>query len=230
MNVLALETSERIGSLAILETQDKEIQSVQTLRLAEDCRSAQSLLPELKTMLSSKGWGVDQLDLICVTTGPGSFTGLRIGVTVAKTLAFATGAKLAGINTLNAIAASVQEYGSRLWTIIDAQRQELFVACYQQPASIDSTVEPKISVVSIDSWLTKLEAGDTVAGSPLHKIADRLPSSVNVTDSSTWAPQAEFVGRLGVQAYHQDCLSDPMQLTPHYYRQSAAEEKADALG
>ncbi len=228
MRVLALETSERIGSVAVLNAQKNLIDLIHSAALPGDQRSAQSLLPALIEILAACDWRADDLDLICVTTGPGSFTGLRIGVTVAKTLAYATSAKLVGVPTLSAMAASVPLGQQRLWAILDAQRQELFAACFADGGQVAAMSSPEESVVGIDEWIRQLREGDTVVGPPLKKLSERLPASVDVADETSWSPQAALVGRLGIAAYQEGKSDDPLQLVPHYSRQSAAEEKAAA--
>ncbi|NOY40248.1 MAG: tRNA (adenosine(37)-N6)-threonylcarbamoyltransferase complex dimerization subunit type 1 TsaB [Planctomycetes bacterium] len=228
MRVLALETSERIGSVAMLNAQKDRVDLIHSATLPGDQRSAQSLLPALREILAACDWRADDLDLICVTTGPGSFTGLRIGVTVAKTLAYATGAKLIGVPTLSAMAASIPPAQQRLWAILDAQRQELFAACFAEGGQVAAMSAPEVSIVGIDQWMRQLREGDTVVGPPLKKLSERLPAGVNVAEESSWAPQAVLVGRLGIATHQEGKTDDPLQLVPNYYRQSAAEEKADA--
>ncbi len=170
------------------------------------------------------GWKPSQLELICVTTGPGSFTGLRIGVTTAKTLAYATGAKLVGVHTLAAMVAGLEFSAPRLWAILDAQRQELFVARFE-PNWQEQT--PTTQVLPVDLWLEQLRPGEVVSGPPLKKLAGRMPEGVRIADEKHWPPKAEQVGQLGFSAFQAGHTIDPMQLVPHYYRKSAAEEKAD---
>ncbi len=227
MRVLALETSERVGSLATLQTSEKQISEVRGTFLPDDQRSAQSLLPAIQSLLTESGWKPNQLDLICVTTGPGSFTGLRIGVTTAKTLAYATGAELVEVHTLATIAAAVSAPHERLWTIVDAQRQELFVAEFKPGWQEHPDDIPETRIIGVDQWLQKLAPGDVVSGPPLQKLADRLPAGVCVADVEEWKPRAEPVGRIGVAAYQRGRTVDAMQLVPRYYRKSAAEEKAE---
>jgi len=233
VRVIALETSERIGSVALLDAQGGEANSgkvniVHSQTLPDDQRSAQSLLPAITELLTECGWRADELDLICVTTGPGSFTGLRIGVTVAKTLAYAAGAKLVGVPTLSAMAAGVPTTGARLWAILDAQRQELFTASFAKGGLAAAMGDAEISVVGIVPWIQQLQPGDTVVGPPLKKLTERLPVGIEVVDEPLWAPQAAWIGQLGIESYRSGKSDEPMQLVPQYYRKSAAEEKADA--
>ncbi len=226
LRILALETSERVGSLATLQASQEQIAIVRSVSLPSDQRSAQSLLPAIRSLLAECAWKPSQLDLLCVSTGPGSFTGLRIGVTTAKTLAYATGAKLVEVHTLAAIAAGVSPAYERLWTILDAQRQELFVAKFEPGWQDQPSLLPETHILSIEQWLQALSPGDAVSGPPLQKLADRLPAEVQVVDAKFWKPNAEAVGRLGVAAFQNGHAVDAMQLVPRYYRKSAAEEKA----
>src|SRR5262249_41581863 len=122
MRILALETTGQSGSIALL--QDETIVREATLPQTE--RSAKSLAPAIQRILSESRWKAREIELITVATGPGSFTGLRIGVTTAKTLAYAIGAQVIGVNTLQAIAAQAPSETYRLWAIVDAQRQQVF--------------------------------------------------------------------------------------------------------
>jgi len=228
VRVLALETSERVGSLTTMQVSEGSFSEVRGTLLPSDQRSARSLLPTIQTLLAESGWKPTQLDLLCVTTGPGSFTGIRIGVTTAKTLAYATGAALVEVHTLAAIAAAVSTPQERLWTILDAQRQELFVAQFKPDWQDHPDDIPETHIVGVEQWLQELVPGDVVSGPPLQKLADRLPAGVHVVDAEDWKPRAEAVGRLGVAAYQRGRSVDAIQLVPRYYRKSAAEEKADA--
>ena len=174
-------------------------------------------------LLHACHWQPSEIDLVCVTTGPGSFTGLRIGVTAVKTFAFAVNAKLVGVHTLAALAASVPNRTGRVWAILDAQRQELFVAEFE---SGQIPHVPETRILGIDNWLTELRVGDSVVGTPLAQLAERLPTGVTTVDARLWQPQASVTGQLGYELFQEGELVDPVQLVPNYYRKSAAEEKA----
>jgi len=227
LRIIAIETSERVGTLAVLRSQGPDVELISSAELPGDQRTAQVLLPTLHELLDRCGWKPRDLELVCVTTGPGSFTGLRLGITTAKTLAYASGAELVGVETLATIGANKESSGGRLWAILDAQRQELFVACFEQEWRTSETGLPETQILSSEEWLTQLRAGDLVAGPPLAKLGDRLPAGVETVDSHLWKPQAVMVGRLGFAAHQRRQTVNPMQLVPNYYRKSAAEEKAE---
>ncbi|TWU20845.1 tRNA (adenosine(37)-N6)-threonylcarbamoyltransferase complex dimerization subunit type 1 TsaB [Bythopirellula polymerisocia] len=225
MRILAFETSLRQGSIAALESSQSSTQLVAERQLPSDQRSAQSLLPALSQLCSECGWKPAEVELVCVTTGPGSFTGLRIGITAAKALAYAVGAKLVGVHSLAALAAGVPQPSGNLWTILDAQRQELFVASFEEKAI---TQYPETRILSTNDWLAVLKPGDSVVGPPLDHLCGKLPSGVDAVDENLWQPQARIVGQLGYEFFCRGHTVDPMQLVPNYFRKSAAEEKADA--
>lgn len=223
MRILSLETSLRQGSVATLVGDGDKVELRNELLLPASERSAQTLLPTVADVLKACHWQPTDIDLVCVTTGPGSFTGLRIGVTAAKTLAFAVNARVVGVHTLAALAASVPNRVGRLWAIMDAQRQELFAASFEGGNSTD---EPVTRILSIDAWLTQLRAGDSVVGPPLAQLAEQLPEGVTAVAAKLWQPQAKIVGTLAYDLFQRGHTTNPVQLVPNYYRKSAAEEKA----
>ncbi|MCH2114364.1 MAG: tRNA (adenosine(37)-N6)-threonylcarbamoyltransferase complex dimerization subunit type 1 TsaB [Pirellulales bacterium] len=232
MRVLALETSQRQATLAAILDDSSGGQrarcSVLSERtLAPEERTAQSLVPAINEMLASCLWRPADVELICVSTGPGSFTGLRLGVTAAKTLAYATEASLVGVPTMAAIAARASADGGRLWTVLDAQRRELFSACFSVLPGKSAQPLVPTSLLSIDCWLEQVCPGDTVSGPPVASLLERFPTGVVASPAASWAPRAVEVGQLGAAAFHRGEAIDPMQLVPQYYRRSAAEEKAD---
>jgi len=222
VKVVALETSGTRGSVALLDG----ARLLAEHRLPADERSARSLLPCLKAMLDEHGWRPTDVEMVGVTTGPGSFTGLRIGVVTAKTFAYATGAHLVGVHTLAAIAAGVGEAVGRLWTLLDAQRGELFVATFAPGRHIADDDPPVTEILAVPRWMDGLNPGDVVAGPPLAKWRDQLPAGVIVADEAAWSPMAGATGRLTVEQFQRHGGVSPMELVPQYYRKSAAEEKA----
>ncbi len=142
MRVLALDTTDRAGSLALfVDGQPAEV------RPGTPTRSHGERLPgEIQDLLDAHGLGARDVDLFAVAVGPGSFTGLRVGIATIQGLALVTGRPVVPVSALEALAWSVRaRAGSRLlgaW--IDAQRREVFGALYQvmQPAAPASDRAP----------------------------------------------------------------------------------------
>jgi tRNA threonylcarbamoyladenosine biosynthesis protein TsaB len=225
MRILALETSGRIGSIALLAGEAAAATPLLARDLPPGERSARSLLPAVRQALDRQGWRPADLELIAVATGPGSFTGLRIGVVAAKTLAYALGARLVGVHTLAAMAQGVAARRGRLWTVLDAQRQELFAAQFDLARAVADQAEPPTDILPLDAWLARLAPGDAVVGPPLAKLRDRIPPGVVIVDAKQQEPAATHVGRLAAILADRGATVDPLALVPHYFRQSAAEEK-----
>jgi tRNA threonylcarbamoyladenosine biosynthesis protein TsaB len=222
MRTVALETTQKTGTIALFDGG----RQVDSSSLVESQRSAQSLAVGLRDLLKRHQWGMGNIGLVAVTHGPGSFTGLRVGVTAAKTLAYAVGADVLGVNTLEAIAAAAPQQFEYIWAVMDAQRQELFAARFQRHATGLVTLDPTC-VTDVESWLTRLRSGDAVSGPVLARLQDLLPDNIHAVDSSVWAPHAQWAGRLAIDQYASGRRDDVWRLVPHYFRKSAAEEKLE---
>jgi tRNA threonylcarbamoyladenosine biosynthesis protein TsaB len=225
MRILALETSGLSGSVALLD----ETSGFQASReLAVGQRSAQALAPAIHEALKSAGWSPREVEAVAVTAGPGSFTGLRIGVTTAKTLAYALGAAIVGVNSLDVLAAAIPPTDAKLWALLDAHRGELFAASYRTDAAgawLREDTTRECSLPTIDAWLAQLAPCDIVTGPVLAKLASRLPGDVVATAEEFRSPQALYVAKLAARRLTAGERDDLWNLVPFYGRLSAAEEK-----
>jgi tRNA threonylcarbamoyladenosine biosynthesis protein TsaB len=226
MRILALETSGTSGSVAALMAENVLCQ----LELDPALRSARSLAPALHQVLNEAGWRPRDVQLVAIVVGPGSFTGLRVGVTTAKAFAYAVGAEILGVDTLEVLAEQAPADSSVVHAAIDAQRQELFVATFSgtDHFSLSRVPQAATRIIAIDAWLESLEPGDVVIGPALAKLKDRLPPDVLVAPEACWAPMAANVGRIASRRYAAGERGDLWRLAPAYLRRSAAEEKAAA--
>lgn len=223
--ILALETSGRYGSVATLWGYPDRVEPICQISLTVDQRTAEALAPALKQLLEDTEWTPGSINLVAVTVGPGSFTGLRIGVTTAKVFAYAMGAEVIAVNTLDVLAAQAPVLDNPLWTIMDAQRQELFTAKYAIGLTGKYERERATSIISQGVWLESLQGTECVTGPALHRFGKRLPSEVSTTPVESWQPMAEAVGQVAWNAYQVGQRDDLWRLAPNYYRASAAEEK-----
>jgi tRNA threonylcarbamoyladenosine biosynthesis protein TsaB len=227
MRILAFETSGNAGSVALLDATAGLARLISEATVPVGQRTAKSLAPLTHELLKQADWLPASIELITVAVGPGSFTGLRIGVTMAKTFAYAVGAQVIGINTLEVIAAQAPPSAAPLWAVIDAQRQELFTAKF---ASLDDGQPLKFvsetKIMTLSAWYPAIEQGDRVSGPGLQRLPAPLPTDVTKIDETSWQPQASTVGQLAWQQYQGGRRDDLWKLAPIYYRPSAAEEKA----
>ena len=252
MLILALETSSQAGSVALLECRDPappghwegDAPSEPQVRLdasasascanvlsqrllAADQRSAQTLTPAMAEVLADAGRKAGDVELVAVTVGPGSFTGLRVGVTAAKTFAYATGCQCSGVDTLEVIAeqASGQPSASgEVHAVLDAQRKELFLARFRWQEGALVRLEDN-RIVPVESWLAGLAPGTVVTGGGIDRLIDRLPPGAIAVPPHLGQPQAIMVGKLAWRQFQAGRRDDLWKLAPQYLRPSAAEEK-----
>ena len=135
MRILAIETTDKTGTIAAADGSNL----LAEMELDRSQRSAQSLVPGLHRLLESVGWQPGDVQLVAVTVGPGSFTGLRVGIATAKVLAYAVGAEILGIDTLETIAAAVPYEVDAVCTVLDAQRGEVSVAALSEEKTASSS-------------------------------------------------------------------------------------------
>jgi len=225
MKILAIETSHRLGSLALLEGK----QVVRQIELPADQRTSQRITPAIKQALDGANWRPTDIDLVTTSLGPGSFTGLRLGVTTAKTFAYACGCQVVGLNSLDVIAAQAPIDAAKLSVVIDAQRQEFYAATFSHGNSSQTngqwTLVTPTQIISREGWLESLDSDTLVTGTGLARCVDILAGEIRNCEETQWTPRAETVGRLGFARQQAGTLDDLWSLAPQYYRLSAAEEK-----
>lgn len=224
MRIFAIETTDKTGSVAAIDG----CNLLEELTLEQSQRSAQSLAPAMQVLFKHVGWLPTDVQCVGVTVGPGSFTGLRVGVTAAKVFAYSIGADVIGVNTLEVIAMNCSPSFNKITTVMDAQRGEVVAQSFTRQADGDfwTAVGPQ-RLIDADAWLAELTPGDVVAGSILARLLDRLPQGVVALDKHDWHPRASAVGRLTARYHDLGRRDDPWKLVPLYSRRSAAEEKAD---
>lgn len=228
--LLALETSGRAGSVAALD--GTQLLAERTLDAARG--SAATLAPAIGELLADVQWRAADVQVIGVAAGPGSFTGLRIGVMTAKTLAYALGADVIAVDTLDVIAHQARSvllqqasHDARpLWAVLDAGRDDLFAARYLADTGTGALIaERPTALVRGADWLAELKAGDWISGALPARLEALLPGGVHWVDQAFRLPQAATVGRLALTRHTAGWRDDLWQLAPEYFRPSAAEER-----
>lgn len=224
MKILALETSGTSGSVAALLGGEVLCEA----ELDPRQRSAQSLAPAIRDLLTRVGWRPAAIELIALPIGPGSFTGLRVGVMTAKTLAYATGAQVLGIGTLEVIASRAPVELRSVTVVLDAQRKQIFAQRFERSNDGQMAMCGELEILDIEPWLAALPSDTVLSGPMLGRLADRIPQSVTTVDAACWQPMASATGLLAARRFAQGRRDDLWTLSPRYHRRSAAEEKRDA--
>ncbi|MDR0705648.1 MAG: tRNA (adenosine(37)-N6)-threonylcarbamoyltransferase complex dimerization subunit type 1 TsaB [Planctomycetaceae bacterium] len=225
MNILlALETTEKYGSVAILDGKNV----LAEIQLPQDRRSSQTLVPAIDALFQKTTIVPNNIVSVAVIIGPGSFTGLRVGVITAKMFAYAVGAAIVGVNTFEAIAETCSHFGNDYLSIgIDAQRGEAVVALYKK-TGIGYKIIGQPDLIRVTDWWKQAEYLENVifTGTALERWHNKVPKNIVLADAMFWLPQASAAGKIAAERIvRRNVTEDCWSLLPIYSRLSAAEEK-----
>jgi len=158
MRLLALDTTTRAGSVALAETG-----AIVEARAGDPSRTHGERLPgAILELLAARGLGIADIDLYAVAAGPGSFTGLRVGIACIQGLALATGRRVVAVSALDALAHTARAGGSLVAAWIDAQRGEIFSALYDGQTAVEA---PSVATPArtLELWRPRLVDRPVVA-------------------------------------------------------------------
>jgi tRNA threonylcarbamoyladenosine biosynthesis protein TsaB len=217
-----IETSGQVGQVALAK--GEALCGVRPLDQAR--RHARDLAPALKELLAEQGWLPRQLEAVIVGRGPGSYTGLRVGIMSAKAFAYVTGCRLLAIDTFAAIAHQTPPDLLEVDILADAQQGKVYAQPYTRPAPA-MPVQPNgpLLILPFTDWLAKRRADAWVSGPGLRGHQQELSSAGRVVEPAQWDSRAESLLALGLTRFRQGVRDDPWTLEPLYLRPSAAEEQ-----
>ena len=225
MRILGFDTATMTQSVALID--DDNLISVYSLRCL--LSHSQRLLTSIHWVLARAGFALEDLSALAVTVGPGSFTGLRIGLSTAKGLSFASGKPIVGVPTLDALASGVNTTSYLICPLLDARKKQVYTALYQYSAdgalkklTPDMALAPQELCRSIRDPVIFLGDGVERYGSFLGETLGELAHFVPV---EACAPSALAVAAQGLKRMKAGQIDDPMTLTPLYIRRSEAEIK-----
>ena len=195
--ILSIDTTSEFGSIALTEANVV----VEELALHAPEGFGHVLFGHIKQLLERNGTTVHQMECFAAASGPGSFTGVRVGLAAAKGLAEATGKRMVAVSNLRALAS----FGTAPLraTVIDARRGEVYAAVYNSELEL---VMPE-AVVKFDDWLPTV---------PAHNC--ELISTLDVP-----RPLAAAIGHIAWDEFTLGRSSDPAEIDANYVRRSDAE-------
>ena len=224
MLTLGIETSGKAGTVALRCQGD----SLEQRSLDQSGRRhARSLVAEIVELFQAYEFQLRDTQLVSVSIGPGSFTGLRVGVVCAKTLAYCSGCQLAAVDTFLSVAENSPRDVSEVFVSSDAQRGELFLGRYCRDSDGLFVRRGEIEIVNRHVWCEERSHDDVVSGPGAEQFREYLAGSCRVLEAQYCYPRADVVARLGERLIEQDAADDFWLLEPFYIRKSAAEEKWD---
>jgi tRNA threonylcarbamoyladenosine biosynthesis protein TsaB len=225
IRALAIETSGRIGSVALAENGNTLAQDT----FPHGLQHAARIIPAIDNRCRKLQWNSADIREIFVSAGPGSFTGLRIGITLAKTLALATRAALVAVPSVRVLVENAPPEAKNVIIVLDAKRDQIFTASFTRAPHGWTELQP--------AQLSTLAAILAKSPRPVHLIGEGIPyhrkfipendPQIFLTEESQWRPQAKTVATLGWQMARANKFTDAMNLRPIYIRKPEAEEKLD---
>jgi tRNA threonylcarbamoyladenosine biosynthesis protein TsaB len=220
MLLLAIDTSGRNGSVALArgETADK-LEVLELLPLAGRMYSAQ-LIPQMKVALERHQLTRANLDGFAVAAGPGSFTGLRVGLSTVKALAEVLHKPIAAVSVLQAAARVAGAHGHVI-VAVDAGRQQVFVGDYQISPDLSISTSREL-LAPIGDFLQSIAGNSAVLATPDGVVLDRARQQ-GVMINEIAAPQADTIARLGFEQLIAGAGISAEALEPNYLRPSDAE-------
>jgi tRNA threonylcarbamoyladenosine biosynthesis protein TsaB len=224
LKILAFESSTSRGTIALLSNE----KLVQQLDFPAGQRTAQSFAPALDQLLREHLSSAKEIELVALTVGPGSFTGLRIAVTAAKTLAYATHAHIVALNTLDVLVQQLPTSVTRACAVMDAQRHQFFAAQYRRDHDETWVVTRPCHIVDQQALLQQTPHDMMLTGPGLKKLEPQSLESSVVSTPDVWSPQAATLGTLAWKRHLAEDYDDLWSVSPAYYRPSYAEEKREA--
>ncbi len=221
MNVVGIETSGLTGSIAVCEDNTVIGKKI----YGKDLSHGKEIVSSLESIFNEIKWNPNDIDLIAVSIGPGSYTGLRIGVTCAKALAYGLGKPVIDVPTLDVLVENIKDDNAKtICPVIDAKRKSVYACIYDRDRKItDYLITSPHSLIEMLPEST-LIFGDGIAP---YKEVFTQKELIILPDEELGIPDAANVARLGLERYEQGMRCEINSLVPLYLRRSEAEEKLE---
>jgi tRNA threonylcarbamoyladenosine biosynthesis protein TsaB len=225
MKLLAIETSTMLGGVAIADEQKGLIAET---RLNVKTTHSERLMTAVDNTLLQSELSLNRIDAFAVATGPGSFTGLRIGLSTVKGLSYATGKPLVLVPTLEAFAWNFPYCRYPVCLMLDARKKEVYAAVFQWEDNGFRKIIPEQSIRP-EELLQELRGGILFAGEGAllyeKQIADTLQENAVFAQPDKMVPSPSNVAMLGLAKAVRSEFTDASKALPFYIRKSEAEVK-----
>jgi tRNA threonylcarbamoyladenosine biosynthesis protein TsaB len=219
MLIVAVDTSGRNGSVALCHGDGSEFE-VRGLAMLEGGTYSARLVPCIADLLASAKRQKSQIDGLVVVDGPGSFTGLRVGISTAKAICEALRKPLAAVSMLEVLAATYGIEGEVLTTVLDAGRGELYVGEYEilkDDVRLKRQYMPKLTEL-----VSRLPSAQMRIISTFPKV-EELCAGAGIASDLVAPIGADRIARIGLRKLMAGELADPATLDANYIRRSDAE-------
>jgi tRNA threonylcarbamoyladenosine biosynthesis protein TsaB len=227
MKVLAIDTSSLVASAAILDDEKLVAEYIVNHKKTH----SEQLMPIIEQVLESCQMDIEEIDAIAVASGPGSFTGLRIGAATAKGLAHALNKPVIGIPTLDGLAFNLPYCEGIICPIMDARRNQVYTALYRWEQGNFYQIKQH-SAVPMKELVEELKESEEIVvflgdGVPVHRefIQREMGDKALFAPRSAGRQRASSIGELAIESLRKGKVSNYGDFTPFYLRKSQAERE-----
>lgn len=221
MRVIGVESSGPRGGVALLE----DGRTLGEALFEAGMVHGREIAPAADRLLRAAGLGPSSLDLIAVDIGPGSYTGLRVGLAAAKGLAYALGRPLIGVPSLDVLAEMAAGLGSTLATALDAKWDQVYAAIYEVRDG-KPVRSSEMFAERPEAFAARVEPGMIVVGDALERHAELFAArGATAAPRDLWTPRPSVVAALALARHREGLRQDAATVVPLYLRKTEAEEK-----
>jgi tRNA threonylcarbamoyladenosine biosynthesis protein TsaB len=225
MIILAVDTTTFAGSVALLE----KTKLLAEINIDSPSTYSERLLPAVDFILKTNGMNIKDMDGFALAAGPGSFTGIRIGLSTVKSFSYASGKPVAAVSTLKALAWKLRHPQSHLLCpLLDAKKGEIYAALFESRGGKLKEIVPQ-GAYSPDRFFTLLPSNRIIffTGNGIDAYKDKIFQYFK--DKARFSHRSPFIafeiGLLGYELLRKKKGVKAQELKPIYFRKSQAEEK-----
>jgi len=222
MKVLAVETSTMAGSIAIVN--DKDL--IGEVKVNIEVAHAERLMNSIDWLLKTSRISIKDIDAFAISIGPGSFTGLRIGLSTVKGFSYSTNKPVIPVPTLDAFARVMTFCPYLISPMLDARKNEVYTGLYKWEGNACRKIISE-SAIKPEEFLKKIKEKTIFMGegAQIYKklIIDTLGENALFASQSKMSPSASSVAEIAIEKLKEGITIDPVTLTPFYIRKSEAE-------
>jgi len=231
MKVLALETATMAGSIAIVDD-DRLIGEVKVnVKVAH----AERLMASIDWLLKASGVSIKEIDAFGISIGPGSFTGLRIGLSTIKGFSYSINKPIVPVSTLDAFARTIPFCTYFICPMLDARKNEVYTGLYKWGKELcekvisETAIKPANFLRDVKKFYNLKGIKEPTVfmgdGAKIYKkiISDTLQTNAIFAPASKMSPSASSVAEIAIEKLKEGLFPDSVSLTPFYIRKSEAE-------
>lgn len=219
MKILALDTSSEISSIALVDNE----KLIGEFNIKAGRKHSKILMPMISNLFSNTEYQLEDIDFFAVSSGPGSFTGLRISAVVAKTFAQTTGKKIVDVPTLDALAYNMINHNGFICSMIDAKRERVYASIYKvENKNVEKIEEYKL--IEVDTLKESLDQYENIVllGNGVKVNKEKL-EKYNKANEYQIESNAKSVAKRAYELIRENKTVEYDKFKPKYFKKTQAE-------